>query len=55
MLVAIGLVHMAELFAMTEHGGWALELQGFYLFTAIAISLLGPGRYSVDHKVRGKR
>jgi putative oxidoreductase len=55
MIVAIWLVHMAELFTTTETGGWALELQGFYLFTAIAISLLGPGRYSLDHKVRGKR
>ena len=55
MVVAVWLVHMAELFTTTETGGWALELQGFYLFTAIAISLLGPGRYSIDAKVRGKR
>ena len=47
MLVAFGLVHMADFFALTKQGGWALELQGMYLFTAIAVALLGAGRYSV--------
>ncbi|OUM00955.1 DoxX family protein [Variovorax sp. JS1663] len=47
MLVAIGLVHMGDLFAMTRQGGWALELQGLYLGGAIAVGLLGGGRFSV--------
>jgi putative oxidoreductase len=47
MLVALGLVHMGDLFAMTKQGGWALELQGLYLFGALAVALLGAGRYSV--------
>ena len=47
MLVAIGLVHMHELGQLTRTGGWALELQGMFLFTALAIVLLGAGRYSV--------
>ncbi|GAA6120350.1 DoxX family protein [Acidovorax sp. FG27] len=47
MLVAFGLVHMADLFALTKQGGWALELQGLYLFGALAVMLLGAGRYSV--------
>jgi len=47
MLVAVGLVHMNELFTMTKTGGWALELQAFYLFTALAVLLLGAGRYSI--------
>ena len=55
MIVAIWLVHMAELFELSKTGGWALELQGMFLLTAIAISLLGPGRYSFDYKVRGKK
>ena len=31
MLVAIVLVHMGEVFALSKTGGWALELQGFFL------------------------
>ena len=48
MLVAIGLVHRQELLHLNQHGGWALELQGMYLFTAVALVLLGPGRWSVN-------
>jgi putative oxidoreductase len=47
MLVAIVLVHMGELFALSKTGGWALELQGFFLFTAVAIFFLGAGKYAV--------
>lgn len=47
MLVAFGLVHMADLFALTKQGGWALELQGLYLFGALTVVLLGAGRFSV--------
>ncbi|MGD2074114.1 MAG: DoxX family protein [Gammaproteobacteria bacterium] len=47
MLFAIGLMHTGELFALTEHGGWALELQGFYLFGALAIVFLGSGKYAL--------
>jgi putative oxidoreductase len=47
MLVAIWLMHANDVFALTDHGGWALELQGFYLFGALAIVFLGSGRYAV--------
>lgn len=47
MLFAIGLVHMGDIFALTDHGGWRLELQGFYLFGALAVMWLGSGRYAV--------
>lgn len=50
MLFAIGLAHSAEIFALSKTGGWALELQGMFLFTAIAVALMGPGRYSVNGK-----
>ncbi|HYD97728.1 MAG TPA: DoxX family protein [Noviherbaspirillum sp.] len=47
MVVAVALVHMGDLFSMTKTGGWALELQGMYLAAALAVALLGAGRYSV--------
>ena len=47
MLVAIGLVHMGQLATLAGTGGWALELQGIFLGTALAIMLLGAGRYSL--------
>jgi putative oxidoreductase len=48
MLVAIGLAHMGEILSLNGAGGWALELQGMFLFTAVAVALLGPGRYGVN-------
>ncbi len=50
MLVAIGLVHVADLSKLADTGGWALELQGMYLVTAIALALMGPGRYSINER-----
>jgi putative oxidoreductase len=47
MIFAVYLVHTSQLFQLTKQGGWALELQAMYLFTAVAIALLGAGRYSV--------
>jgi len=48
MLFALGLVHRGDVFAFAESGGWALELQAMFLFTALAIACLGPGRYSAN-------
>jgi len=50
MVFAIALAHGAELFALGQTGGWALELQGMFLFAAIAIALFGPGRFSINGK-----
>ncbi len=47
MLFAFGLMHMGELFSLTKSGGWALELQGFFLFTSLALLLMGAGRMSL--------
>lgn len=47
MIVALGLAHTKQFFSMTATGGWALELQGFYLLSAVALIFLGAGRYSV--------
>lgn len=47
MLVAFGLAHMGQLGSFTQTGGWALELQGMFLFTAIALAFMGAGRFSI--------
>ncbi|MBT2324052.1 DoxX family protein [Variovorax paradoxus] len=47
MLVAIWLVHMKDLGVIGKSGGWALELQGMFLFAALAVAFLGAGRFSV--------
>jgi putative oxidoreductase len=48
MMVAVALMHGADLATLSRHGGWALELQAFYLVVALAIALFGPGRLSLD-------
>lgn len=50
MLFALLLAHRSELTDLNDSGGWAIELQAMYLFTAIALAMLGPGRYSVNAK-----
>lgn len=50
MLFAIALAHTSELTSITQTGGWALELQGMFLFTAIAMMLMGPGRFGVNQR-----
>ncbi|TWT54372.1 putative oxidoreductase CatD [Rubripirellula amarantea] len=47
MVVAIYLAHAGDLFSLGDHGGWAVELAGLYLFGAVAIALLGPGRFAL--------
>ena len=47
MLVALYLTHMGSLLALNDQGGYALELQMFYLFGGLGVALLGAGRFSV--------
>ena len=47
MSVALLLGHPRELFEMTTHGGLLLEVQWLYLLGALAVALVGAGRYSV--------
>jgi putative oxidoreductase len=46
-VVAVALVHLGQFFALNDGGGWSLELQGMYLFGALAVAFLGAGRYSL--------
>jgi putative oxidoreductase len=50
MVFALMLAHRSEFTDFASSGGWALELQAMYLFTAVAVALLGPGRYSINQR-----
>jgi putative oxidoreductase len=51
MLFALGLAHGAELFAVdAQTGGLVLEKQYMYFLSAIALALIGPGRYAFNQK-----
>lgn len=39
MVVALVLVHSNHFFSLNQSGGWTLELQAFFLITAIVVAL----------------
>ncbi len=45
---AIALAHTGDIFSVTKHGAWGIELQMFYLMTSLTILLQGGGKYSLD-------
>lgn len=47
MLFALVLAHSGDFFSLSEHGGWSVELQMFYLLSALAVVFLGSGRYAI--------
>nr|WP_218141438.1 DoxX family protein [Flavobacterium terrigena] len=48
MVVAVGMAHSADIFSLSETGGWALELQGLYFFGALALFFTGAGKYAAS-------
>jgi len=46
MIFAIVLAHTGDILSLTPYGGWALELQAFYLFGGFAIAMLGSGKFA---------
>ena len=50
MVFAILLVHMGDLGRFGNGGGWALELKAMFLVSALALALMGPGRFSVNER-----
>jgi len=46
MVFAVYLVHMGELFSLSSHGGWELELQAFYLLAGLCVAFLGSGKFA---------
>jgi putative oxidoreductase len=47
MIIAQLLVHTGQCFTLCDTGEWALELQGLYIGAAVAVALLGAGRFSI--------
>ena len=47
MLFALALAHRGELWTLSSTGGWAVELQAFFLFSGLTIILLGSGRFAL--------
>lgn len=50
MLGVIFMVFSADIFTLTKHGAWSIELQMFYLLGALSIFFQGAGAYSIDKK-----
>ena len=50
MVVAVALAHAKQLFDLTKTGGWALELQAFFLLCGVVVALIGPGRYAINNR-----
>ena len=50
MVFAIILVHRPEVFTLGKQGGWALELQGMFMLTALALVFMTPGRYALTKR-----
>lgn len=49
-LVAIGLVHPNDIFAMGKHGGWAIELLAMYFFSSLSLIFSGAGKFAISRK-----
>ena len=48
MAMAVYLVHMDDLTLLGYGGAWKVELQAFYLLSALSIALIGPGKIAID-------
>jgi putative oxidoreductase len=47
LFMAIVLVSHMRMFSLSPGGGWGIELDAFYLLTALALFFLGAGKISV--------
>jgi len=48
MIFATLLVHSDDIFKLGSHGDWAIELQAFYIFTAVALIFTGGGKFAIS-------
>ena len=50
MVFAVVLMHRPDLLSLNKQGGYALELQAMFTFTALALVFMTPGRYAVTKR-----
>lgn len=53
MIFATFLVHSDDIFKLGSHGAWAIELQAFYIFAAVALIFTGGGKFSISRSSFG--
>ncbi|CAC9974308.1 DoxX family protein [Flavobacterium sp. WLB] len=46
--VAVLMAHSQDIFKLSDHGGWELDLLGLYFFTAIALFFTGGGKFAAS-------
>jgi doxX family protein len=44
------LAYSDNIFSLTEHGGWSVELPALFLFPALAVVIMGGGKYAISTK-----
>ena len=49
MLFALFLAHSADIFTLSKHGGWAVELIALFMLGAIALFFSGSGKYALSN------
>jgi putative oxidoreductase len=47
-VVAVATAHAQDIFTISDHGGYALELLMLYLFGAIALFFTGAGKFALS-------
>ena len=51
MLVAVYVAHMEDIWHLKQgSGAWGVELPAFYLFTALVIFTIGPGKFAAGRQ-----
>lgn len=53
MIFATLLVHFEDIFNIGSHGEWAIELQAFYILTAVVLIFTGGGKFSISKSAFG--
>jgi putative oxidoreductase len=48
MLMSVLIAHRDIVFARNDFGGWMIELNVFYMMTAVAVFFAGSGKYSLS-------